>query len=264
MELELRGKMAVVTGSTAGIGFAIAERLAREGAKVVISGRTQKRVDEACAAIAKKVPHAEVTGVAADLSTVAGCVAVIGAAPDADILVNNVGIFTVRNFEAITDEDWHSTFDTNVLSGARLSRHYLPRMLKRDSGRIIFISSESALQIPTEMIHYGVSKAAQAALARGLAELTRGTSVTVNTVLAGPTKSEGVGTFVGDLAKQQKKSEAEVEADFFKHARPTSLLQRFLSPDEIADVVAFVASARAAAFSGAALRAEGGVVKTTF
>lgn len=264
MDLELRGATAVITGSTAGIGFAIAERLAREGAKVVISGRTQERVDDARAVLAKKVPHAEVAGVAADLGTVAGCVALIGAAPEADILVNNVGIFTVRPFEAIADDDWHAAFDTNVLSGARLSRHYLPRMLNHNRGRIIFISSESALQIPAEMIHYGVSKAAQAALARGLAELTRGTKVTVNTVLAGPTKSEGVGTFVADLARQQQKSEADVEAEFFQSARPTSLVQRFLSPEEIADVVAFVASERASAISGAALRAEGGVLKTAF
>ncbi|BDG08735.1 SDR family NAD(P)-dependent oxidoreductase [Anaeromyxobacter paludicola] len=261
MDLGLGGKRAVVTGSTAGIGLAIAEALLREGARVVVNGRTAARVREAERALRARVPGGEVAGVAADLGTAEGCDALIAAAPDCDVLVNNVGIFAARPFAEIGDGEWARMLEVNLLSGVRLSRHHLPRMLSRNEGRILFISSESALQIPAEMIHYGVSKTSQLGLSRGLAELTRGTAVTVNAILAGPTRSEGVGDFVEGLARQQGKPAAEVERDFFREARPSSLLQRFATPEEVAALVAFVASPRAAAVNGAALRVDGGVVR---
>lgn len=261
MDLQLRGKRAVVTGSTGGIGLAIAQALAQEGAAVVVNGRTQARVDAAAQVVRASAPDAEVLGVAADLGTSEGCARVVQEVPTADVLVNNVGIFEAKPFVEIPDADWERVVQVNVLSGVRLSRHHLPRMLERRWGRILFISSESALQIPAEMIHYGVSKTAQLGLARGLAELTRGTAVTVNSILAGPTRSEGVGQFVEGLARQQGKGADEVERDFFQSARPTSLLQRFETPEEIAALVTFVASERAAGVNGAALRVDGGVVR---
>ena len=261
MDLGLRGKTAVVTGSTAGIGLAIAAELTAEGARVIVNGRTRARVDAAVAALRARSPGADVSGVAADLGTAAGADAVLAAAPDADVLVNNVGIFEARAFPEIPDAAWARILEVNVLSGVRLSRHHLPRMLARGWGRILFISNESALQIPAEMIHYGVTKTAQLGLSRGLAELTRGTQVTVNAILAGPTRSEGVGAFVESLARQRGETAAEVERDFFRGARPTSLLQRFETPEEIAALVAFVASERAAGVNGAALRVDGGVVR---
>jgi NAD(P)-dependent dehydrogenase (short-subunit alcohol dehydrogenase family) len=256
MDLQLKGKRALVTGSTAGIGLAIAQELAREGASVVVNGRTRERVDEAV----QKVPGS--TGVAADAGTAEGVAKMVAAAPDLDILVNNVGIFAAVPFEQIDDQQWLRIFEVNVLSGVRLSRHHLPRMLQRNFGRILFISSESGLQIPVEMVHYGVTKTAQLALARGLAEATRGTRVTVNAILPGPTRSEGVADFVSGLAAQQNKSAQEVERDFFLHARPTSLLQRFEDPAEIAAFVAFVASPLSSGINGAALRVDGGVVRS--
>ncbi len=261
MDLQLRGKSAVITGSTAGIGLAIAVALAEEGARVVMNGRTQERVDAAIGAVRERAPRAVVDGVAADLGTAAGADALTAAHPDADILVNNVGIFAAKAFPDIPDQDWMRFLEVNLLSGVRLSRHHLPRMLARRWGRILFLSSESALQIPSEMIHYGVTKTAQLGLARGLAELTRGTAVTVNSVLAGPTLSEGVGAFVQSLARHTGKGADEVERDFFRTARPTSLLQRFETPEEIAALVAFVASERASGVNGAALRVDGGVVR---
>ena len=261
MDLKLTGLRAFVSGSTAGIGLAIAEELAREGASVVVNGRTPARVDEAVRRVRAAVNGAQVRGVAADLGTAEGAAKVIEAAPDLDIVVNNVGIFAAIPFERIPDADWQRIFEVNVLSGVRLSRHHLPRMLKRNFGRILFISSESGLQIPAEMIHYGVTKTAQLSLARGLAETTRGTGVTVNSILPGPTRSEGVVGFVEGLAAQQKKSPQEVEREFFRHARPTSLLQRFEDPREIATLVAFVASPLASGIDGAALRVDGGVVR---
>jgi NAD(P)-dependent dehydrogenase (short-subunit alcohol dehydrogenase family) len=257
MDLQLRGKRALVTGSTAGIGLAIAQALAREGANVIVNGRTQERVDAAIGSVG-----AGATGIAADAGTAEGVGRLIAAAPDLDVLVNNVGIFAAVPFDQIDDGQWQRIFEVNVLSGARLSRHHLPRMLKRNAGRILFISSESGLQIPVEMVHYGVTKTAQLALARGLAEATRGTGVTVNAILPGPTRSEGVGDFVAGLAAQQKKSAEEVERDFFQHARPTSLLQRFEDPAEIAAFVAFVASPLASGINGASLRVDGGVVRS--
>jgi len=261
MDLQLRGKRAVVTGSTAGIGLAIAIDLAREGATVVVNGRTQRRVDAALAQIRDEVREARVEAVAADLGTASGAQALIAQASDTDILVNNVGIFEAVPFERIDDASWLRLFETNVMSGVRLSRHYFPRMLQRGWGRVLFISSESALQIPAEMIHYGVTKTAQLALARGLAELTTGTQVTVNSVLPGPTRSEGVGAFVEGLARQQRKDAEQVERDFLRQMRPSSLLQRFAEPAEVAHLVAFLASPLAAATNGAALRVDGGVVR---
>ena len=261
MDLGLHSKRALVTGSTAGIGFAAAEALAREGAHVIINGRTRARVDEALARLRSAVPNAKAEGIDADVSGAAGCARLISAFPEVDVLVNNMGIFEPKPFEAITDQDWLRFFEANVLSGIRLSRHYVGGMRARNFGRIVFVSSESGLQIPTEMIHYGMTKTAQLAVARGLAEMTSGTAVTVNSILPGPTKSEGVGDFVKGLSAQQGKSSDEVERDFFKHARPSSLLQRFESPEEIAALTAFIASPRASGVNGAALRVDGGVVR---
>ena len=262
MDLNLNGKIALVSGSTAGIGRAIATELALLGATVVVNGRTDARVAEAIEAIKADVPNAELRGVAADLSTSLGCQGLVQAAPDVDILVNNLGIFEPKPFEEITDRDWLRFFETNVMSGVRLSRAYLPNMRERKWGRIIFISSESAVQIPAEMIHYGMTKTAQVAVARGLAETTVNTAITVNTILAGPTSSEGVQEFVGTLARQRGISAEEFEQEFFKSVRPSSLLQRFILPSEIAAMVAFVCSPAASAINGAALRVEGGCVRS--
>jgi NAD(P)-dependent dehydrogenase (short-subunit alcohol dehydrogenase family) len=266
MNIDLKGKTALVTGSTAGIGHAIARGLAAAGADVVVNGRTQAKVDAAVAAIAKQASKVasigKIRGIAADVSTAAGCAALVKALPEVDILINNAGIFEPKGFVDIPDEDWSRFFEVNVMSGVRLSRAYLPEMLKRDWGRIVFISSESALNIPKEMIHYGMTKTAQLAVSRGLAEMTRGTKVTVNSVLPGPTMSEGVEAFVKDLAKQNGQSVEEAASLFVKQHRPTSLLQRFASVEEIANMVVYISSKEASATNGAALRAEGGIVQT--
>jgi NAD(P)-dependent dehydrogenase (short-subunit alcohol dehydrogenase family) len=262
MDLELKNKAAFVSGSTAGIGLAIASRLAREGAEVWLNGRTSERVDQAIAEIKTEIAGVKLRGIAADVGTAAGCSEVVRQLPQVDVLVNNVGIFEPKPFEKITDAEWEKFFAVNVLSGVRLSRAYLRGMIERNWGRIIFISSESGLQIPAEMIHYGTTKTAQLAVARGLAETCAGTNVTVNSVLPGPTASEGVTEFVGQLAQENKMSPEEFEKDFFKNARPTSLLKRFIEPDEIANVVAFVCSPLASAINGASVRADGGVIKS--
>jgi NAD(P)-dependent dehydrogenase (short-subunit alcohol dehydrogenase family) len=262
MDLQLQGKRALVTGSTAGIGLAIARGLAREGAGVIINGRTAKRVDQAIAALKRAGISGKVEGLAADLGTAGGTRTAIERFPEVDILVNNLGIFEVKLFEDIPDADWLRFFEVNILSGVRLSRHYLPGMKKRNWGRIVFISSESAIQIPAEMIHYGVTKTAQLAIARGLAETTAGTNVTVNSVLPGPTASEGVNTFVEELARDQKTTRREVEKQFFQNVRPTSLLKRMAEPEEVANLVTFVCSPLSSATNGAALRADGGVVRS--
>jgi NAD(P)-dependent dehydrogenase (short-subunit alcohol dehydrogenase family) len=262
MKIDLSGKTALVTGSTTGIGHAIARGLAAAGATVTVNGRTQAKVDAAIASVAKAVPKAKIRGVAADVSTVVGCTTVMMVLPEVDILINNAGIFEPKGFFETPDEDWSRFFEVNVMSGVRLSRAYLPGMLKRNWGRIVFISSESALNIPKEMIHYGVSKTAQLAVSRGLAEMTRGTAVTVNSVLPGPTMSEGVETFVTGLAKQNGQSVDEAASVFVKQFRPTSLLQRFATVEEIANMVVYVASKEASATNGAALRVEGGIVQT--
>lgn len=262
MDYGIRGKRALVTGSTAGIGFATAQALAAEGARVTVNGRTDARVTQAIERIRREVPGADVNGIAADLSTGAGCAAVTRGLPSVDILVNSLGIFEPKAFEAITDGDWMRFFETNVLSGIRLSRHYLPGMQAQNWGRIVFVSSESALQIPTEMMHYGMTKTAQLAVARGLAETLAGTGVTVNSVLPGPTNSEGVGEFVTQLAASRGVDFATIEQEFFTHARPSSILKRFASPDEVAAMIAYVCSAQASATTGAALRVDGGVVRS--
>jgi len=262
MDLQLKNKTALVTGSTAGIGYAIAKQLASEGAIVTINGRTAQRVDAAVEQIKKDTGNTQVNGLIADFSRPDDIAALVKQLPQVDILINNVAIFEPKAFADITDEDWLKFYEINVMSGIRLSRAYFDGMLQRNWGRIIFISSESALQIPSEMIHYGMTKTAQLAVARGLAELTRSTNVTVNTVLPGPTLSEGVGGFVEKLAKDQNKTEDQVKQEFFQTIRPTSLIQRFLSTDEVANVVTFLASPLASATNGAAVRAEGGLLKT--
>ncbi|HEU4525535.1 MAG TPA: SDR family oxidoreductase [Gemmatimonadales bacterium] len=261
MDLGLDGKRALVTGSTAGIGFAAARALAREGAQVVINGRTDERVRAAVQAIEREVAGARVTGVAADLGGAEGCARVTRQVAELDILVNNVGIFEPKPFEQIPDDDWLRFFDTNVMSGVRLSRHYLPGMRSRNWGRVVFVSSESGLHIPVEMIHYGVTKTAQIAIARGLAESLASTGVTVNSVLPGPTRSEGVGEFISRLARSRGMEAAQAEREFFATARPTSIIQRFATPDEVAAMITFVCSEAASATTGAALRVDGGVVR---
>jgi NAD(P)-dependent dehydrogenase (short-subunit alcohol dehydrogenase family) len=256
MNLKLDGKTALVTGSTAGIGLAIATTLAEEGATVIINGRTQERVDGAVRS------SGAAYGIAADLGTEAGARAVTAHFPSVDILVNNLGIFEPKLFEQINDDDWRGFFEVNVMSGVRLSRHYIEPMKRNNWGRIIFISSESALQIPVEMIHYGMTKTAQLAISRGLAETTAGTAVTVNAVLPGPTQSEGVAGFVKSLATEKGVEREAVEKEFFEKARPSSSLQRFATPEEIASVAAFVASPLASAINGAAVRADGGAVRS--
>ena len=263
MDLQLTGKKALVSGSTAGIGYGIALALAREGAEIIVNGRTQARVDEAVARLEAELGvRAEVTGVAADLGTAQGVEALVQEVPTVDVLVNNLGIFEPKAFADITDEDWTRFFEVNVLSGVRLSRYYLPKMIAAGWGRIVFISSESGVNTPTEMIHYGLTKTAQLALSRGLAQTAKGTGVTVNSVLPGPTASEGVGTFVGQMARDRGITPEQMEKDFFEHARPSSLLKRFETVAEIADAVAFVCSPLASAITGAALRVDGGVVSS--
>jgi len=264
MDLGLKGKTTVVTGSTAGIGFAIAAAFAAESAKVIINGRTQARVTTALENIRQRIKVADVRGIPADLGTAQGVAAFLQQAPEADILVNNLGIFEIKPFQEIPDSDWLRFFEVNVLSGVRLSRHYLPGMLRKNWGRVIFISSESAQNIPAEMIHYGMTKTAQVAVARGLAESVAGTGVTVNSILAGPTASEGVGVFVESMAKQQGVTKEEIEKQFFSTVRPSSLLKRFETPEEVAAVVVFVASTQATSINGSAVRAEGGVIRSIF
>ncbi|MGH8301308.1 MAG: SDR family NAD(P)-dependent oxidoreductase [Steroidobacteraceae bacterium] len=261
MDLGLNSKLALVTGSTAGIGLATAEALAREGARVIINGRTAARVEAAVNQLRKSVPRCDVQGAAADVATAAGCDSVIRAFPEVDILVNNMGIFEPKPFEEIDDADWLRFFEVNVLSGVRLARHYVRGMRSRNWGRIVFVSSESGLQIPAEMIHYGVTKTAQLAVARGLAETLAGTNVTVNCVLPGPTASEGVGQFVAQLARSTGKDAETVEREFFRTARPSSILQRFATTTEVAAMITYVCSTQASATTGAALRVDGGVVR---
>jgi NAD(P)-dependent dehydrogenase (short-subunit alcohol dehydrogenase family) len=261
LDLKLTDKVVLVTGSTAGIGFAIARSLASEGAHVYLNGRTPERVDAAVAAIRSQAATIKVDGIVADFSNSAGAEAVIAKLPVVDVLVNNVGIFEPKPFAEIPDSDWYRLFEINVMSGVRLSRHYLAGMLKKNWGRILFISSESAVQIPPEMVHYGMTKTAQVAVARGIAESVAGTGVTVNSILAGPTESEGVSGFVEAMAKQQNKSKQVIEKEFFEHVRPSSLLKRFATVNEVAAMVTYVASELSSATTGAALRVDGGVVK---
>ena len=262
MNYQLEGKLCLVSGSTAGIGLAIATALAGEGAEVIINGRTDDRVAEAIEQIQKIHAKAKLKAFAGDLSKVEQITEVDARFQRLDILVNNLGTYEPKPFEQLTDADWLAIIETNFFSGLRLSRTFLPGMLNRNWGRIIFLSSESAVQIPSEMIHYGVTKTMQIALARGLAEITKGTGVTVNSVLPGPTKSEGVEKFVKDMAKQKGKSSENVEKEFFQDVRPSSLLQRFATSEEVANMVAYVASPLSSATNGAALRVDGGVIRS--
>ena len=262
MKIDLNNKRAVVTGSTAGIGFAIASGLAQAGAQVVINGRTNEKVEAAKKALLAKVPAAKVEAVAADLAGAQGVADFIKRVPDADILVNNLGIFEPKAFEDISDADWTRFYETNVMSGIRMSRAYLAGMRKKNWGRIVFISSESALNIPPEMIHYGMTKTAQIAVARGLAESVAGTGITVNSVLPGPTRSDGVLEFFGKLAKEQGISQAQMENDFIAQHRPTSVIKRLASVEEVANLVVYVCSPQAAATTGAPLRVEGGLLRS--
>jgi len=263
MDLGLKDKLALVSGSTAGIGFAIADALAREGARVIVNGRTQGAVDKAVAGL-KSATGADVLGFAGDLTAAAPAEELARVHPGVEILVNNLGIFEPKPFEEIPDADWVRFFEANVLSGVRLARLYLPAMKRANWGRIMFISSESAVQIPTEMIHYGMTKTAQLAVSRGLAESVAGTGITVNSILPGPTKSRGVGDFVETLAKADGSSFEAFEKQFFQTMRPTSLIKRFATPEEVASLVAYVASPLASATTGAALRVDGGVIKSAF
>lgn len=263
MDLQLTGKLALVSGSTAGIGHAIASALAAEGARVIVNGRQQGSVDEAVARI-EAGPGGAVLGFAGDLSKAEVAEALAARHPDVEILVNNLGIFEPKPFEEIPDADWLRFFDVNVLSGVRLARLCLPAMKRANWGRIIFISSESAVQIPAEMIHYGMTKTAQLAVARGLAESLAGTRITVNSVLPGPTRSRGVGEFVETLAQADGKSVEAFEKEFFEKARPTSLIRRFETPEEIASMVAYIASPLSSGTTGAALRVDGGCTKSAF
>jgi NAD(P)-dependent dehydrogenase (short-subunit alcohol dehydrogenase family) len=259
MNLQLEGRKVLVTGSTAGIGFATARLFAAECASVVINGRTQERVDAAVREIRELHPSAQVSGVASDLSNAAGCAKLIQAVAEVEVLINNLGIFEPKPFEKITDEDWLRFFQTNVMSGVRLSRHYLSDMRAKNWGRIIFVSSESAVQIPVEMIHYGVTKTAQVAVARGIAESVSGTAITVNSVLAGPTRSEGVETFISQMGGGA--DPRAFEAEFFKTVRPSSLLKRFAATDEVANMIVYLCSPLASATTGASIRVDGGVVQ---
>lgn len=260
MDLQLTGKTALVSGSTLGIGFAIANTLAREGAAVIVNGRTQERVDEAIGRIAKDNPGAQLHRAAGDLSTVAGVEAVAGEFPDVDILVNNIGAFAAKSFFDITDADWQFMWEMNVMSGVRLSRHYMRGMLSRNWGRVIFISSEGGVNLSGDALSYGATKTAQLGLSRGLAELTVGTGVTVNAILPGPTRTESMAAWFAGVAKEQGVSVAEAERGYFEKTRPSSLIRRFAETSEIAALVAYVASPLAAVINGAALRAEGGII----
>lgn len=261
MDLQLTNKTVFISGATAGIGFAIAKGFAKEGAIVYLNGRDQAKVNAAIQRIKTETPDSIVSGITADLASVEGFNKLSNELPQADILINNLGIFEPLDFFDLKDADWQKMFEVNVLSGVRLTQHFMHAMLQKNWGRVIFISSESALQIPTEMIHYGFSKTAQLSIANGLAQLTKGTGVTVNSVLPGPTYSEGVQQFVADLAQQANSSTQAVEHKFFAETRPLSLLQRFATVDEIASSVIYLSSPLAAATNGAALRADGGILK---
>lgn len=263
MDLKLQNRLALISGSTAGIGYAIAQALAAEGARVIINGRTQQSVDKAIGALQSQV-SSELIGFAGDLTREDVAQQIARDYPDVEILINNLGIFEPTPFEDISDDDWRRFFETNVLSGVRLSRLYLPAMKQNNWGRIIFISSESGIHIPPEMVHYGMTKSAQIAVARGLAESVAGTGITVNSVLPGPTKSRGVVEFVGEIAKSRGTTFEAFETEFVEEMRPSSLIKRFATTDEVASMVAYIASPLSSATTGAALRVDGGVVRSAF
>jgi NAD(P)-dependent dehydrogenase (short-subunit alcohol dehydrogenase family) len=262
MDLKIKDKTAFISGSTAGIGFATATRFLNEGAQVIINGRTKEGVDKAINKLKSSTGNAKVSGIAADFSKVDEVNKLIGQLPEVDILINNVATFAPMPFTEIPDEYWFNIFEVNVMSGIRLARHLFPKMLQRNWGRVIFISSESAVNIPGEMIDYGMTKTAQLAVSRGLAELTKGTNVTVNAILPGPTRSDGLEKFIEELSKAGNVPVRDIEEDFFKNMRPSSLLQRLASVEEIADTVVYFASALGSATNGAAIRVDGGVIRS--
>jgi NAD(P)-dependent dehydrogenase (short-subunit alcohol dehydrogenase family) len=262
MDLKIKDKIVFISGSTAGIGLAIAKRFLNEGSRVIINGRTKESVGKAIDELRSSVENSKVSGISADFSKADEVNKLIDELPEVDILINNAGIFEPKAFIEIPDEDWFRLFEVNVMSGIRLSRHFFPKMIKKNWGRIIFISSESAVFIPDEMIHYGMTKTAQIAVSRGLAELTKGTNVTVNSILPGPTRSRGAESFIEDLSRTGNISAKEVEQDFFKNMRPTSLLQRFASVEEIADTVVYFASPLGSATNGASIRVDGGLIRS--
>ncbi|MGB3750878.1 MAG: SDR family oxidoreductase [Arcobacteraceae bacterium] len=264
MNLKIENKRALITGSTQGIGFATARKLCEEGVNIIINGRNDEKVNNAVAQLRKEFPSLIIDGVTADLKDENGCKKLISEIMHIDILINNLGIFEPKDFTEISNDEWIHMFNVNVMSGVRLSQHYLPKMLAQDWGRILFISSESALQIPKEMIHYGMTKTAQISIARGIAELTKGTNVTSNSIIVGPSKSEGVIQFMEDLATKENKTFQEVEKFFFDEVRPTSLIQRFSDVDEIANMIVYISSANSSATNGAILRVDGGVVQSAF
>lgn len=259
MDLQLKGKTAIVTGGSAGIGFAISRLLAEEGVQVIIPGRSLKKINEAIAML-----PGNAQGVEADLGTAEGAKKLIAQVPEVDILVNNIGIYESKDFADITDEDWFRYFEVNLLGGIRLARHYFPVMLKRNSGRVIFVSSEAAAEVHPDMIHYGVTKTGQVVVARGLAEMTKGTRVTVNSVLPGPTRSEAIDDYLKTRVSNPQASREEIEKEYFQKERPTSLLQRMAENSEVASLVAYLASPLASNTNGAALRCEGGILRALF
>lgn len=264
MDLKIENKRALITGSTQGIGFATAKKLCEEGVNVIINGRNSKKVNNAVTQLKKEFPSLTIEGITADLKDEKGCKKLIEEIKHIDILINNLGIFEPKDFTEISNDEWLHLFNVNVMSGVRLSQHFLPKMLAQDWGRILFISSESALQIPKEMIHYGMTKTAQVSIARGIAELSKGTNVTSNSIIVGPSKSEGVLQFMEDLAVKENKTFQEVEKFFFDEVRPTSLIQRFSDVDEIANMIVYISSANSSATNGAILRVDGGVVQSAF
>ena len=262
MDLKIKNKIALITGSTQGIGFATARKLCEEGVNVIIHGRDKVKLEKAVNLLKKEFEELDIKGIAADLKDNEGCNKIIKNVPHIDILINNLGIFEPKKFEDISEKEWLHMFNVNVMSGVRLSQHYLSSMINQNWGRIIFISSESAYQIPKEMIHYGMTKTAQLSVARGIAELTAGTNVSSNSIIIGPTKSEGVTQFLNDYAKQMNFSFEQVEEDFFKNIRPTSLLKRFTEVEEVSNMIVYTASALSSATNGAVLRADAGVVQS--
>lgn len=264
MDLKIANKTALITGSTQGIGFATAKKLCEEGANVIINGRNEQKVNNAVKKLKALFSDVKIIGITADLKDNEGCNKLISSIPHIDILINNLGIFEPKEFKDITEKEWLHMFNVNVMSGVRLSQHYLSSMVEQNWGRIIFISSESAIQIPKEMIHYGMTKTAQISVSRGIAELTRGTNVTSNSIIVGPSKSEGVVQFIEDFAKQNNQTFKEMEKDFFKKIRPTSLIQRFAEVEEDANMIVYIASALSSATNGAIVRVDGGVVQSAF
>lgn len=264
MDLKIANKIALITGSTQGIGFATAKKLCEEGVNVIINGRNENKVNSAVMKLKAQFNNVKIIGITADLKDNEGCNKLISQVRHIDILINNLGIFEPKEFKDITEEEWLHMFNVNVMSGVRLAQHYLSRMIEQNWGRIIFISSESAIQIPKEMIHYGMTKTAQISVSRGIAELTRGTNVTSNAIIVGPSKSEGVVQFMEDFAKQNNQSFKEIEKEFFKNIRPTSLIQRFAEVEEDANMIVYTASSLSSATNGAILRVDGGVVQSAF